>query len=136
VARPNTGRSVGRPKGSLTGARGDLSMLSQLQRGQVRFWRLRQRQMQRKLAALDENDEVPAAMLEEAQRIDAFLAKATAGVVTIREAIDTEMTALPTEQLEAQLAAELVAASKTWTSKQWRLVISQAPDEVLEARMS
>lgn len=79
---------------------------------------------------------MPDALLAEAQRIDTFLAKATAGVVSLREALDEESQTLPTAQLEAQLDAELVGASKRWSLKQWRLVISQAPDEVLEARMS
>lgn len=117
-------------------ATSDLKLLNQLQRGQVRFWKTRQRQLQRKLSVLGEDGEIPDSLLVEAQRIDAFLAKASAGVVSMREALDDEATSLPTEQLEAQLQAELVAACKRWTPKQWRLVMSQAPDEVLEARMS
>jgi hypothetical protein len=81
----------------------------------------------RLVAEAPADEPMPEALTAELQRIDAFLAKATAQMVHVKEAQDAALLELPTEQLEAQLAAELIGAVKTWTAAQWAIVDKARP---------
>lgn len=130
MAHRRTGRSAGRPFGSLTTARTDLELFGQLHRGQARIWRKRQLVLQRRVDALAEGEAMPDSLTAELQRIDTFLARSTAAMVNVQEAQEEALAALPTELLEAQLAAEIVAAAKTWTPQQWDLVLGVRDEQI------
>jgi hypothetical protein len=93
-----------------------------LHRTQARIWRRRQLRLQRLVEGLDDMEEMPMKLLEELQRIDTFLGRSSGAMVAVLDAQEEAYKELPTEQLEAQLAAELVAAAGTWTAAQWALV--------------
>ncbi len=122
MPRRPSGRKVGRPRGSLTTARTDLALFSQLHRGQARIWRKRQLVLQREVEALAVGETMSEALTVELQRIDAFLSKSSSAMVTVQEATEASYAELPTEQLEAQMAAEFVAAARTYTPAQWALI--------------
>lgn len=62
------------------------------------------------------------------EKTDAFLARSSS-VVNIKGAIADALGRVPTEQLEAQLRAEFVAAVRQWTPEQWAVV-----DEIRKQR--
>lgn len=107
----------------LQSARTDLELFSQLHRGQARFWRRRQLRLQRLCDELGDGVELSEPLLVEMQRIDAFLAKASSAMVQVKAAEEEALGELSTEQLEAQLAAELVSSAKSWTPSQWEQVM-------------
>lgn len=99
-----------------------MELFTTLHRDQARFWRRRQRQIMSVLDKLAPGEAMPDSIVEEMQRIDAFLQRASAAITHIHRAHERELEAMSTEQLEAQLRAEFIASIKTWTPAQWAIV--------------
>lgn len=139
MPRKATGRPAGRPKGSIVSPRGDLDQLAQIHREQLRFWRHRQVYLRRcveraeaeavrrrEKGDLDALPEVAQAVIDEYSRIDVFIQRANAAMLSVRKTQEQEQAQVPTEQLEAQFAAELLLAIRSWTPDQWRAVFAEA----------
>jgi len=111
-----------------------MELFSKLHRGQARFWHARQRQLFALVEALPAGTGMPTSIVEEIQQIDEFLQRASAAIVHIQRAHEREFEGLSTEQLEAQLSAEFVAAIATWTPAQWSIVEAARAKRIREAQ--
>lgn len=117
------GRARGVPHGlDLEVKSGDFELLSKLHRGQGQLWAIRQDRLLAEVAKLPPGEPMPEAMRLEMERIDGFLSTASTSMWKVRSAIAEEKKAVPTEQLEAQLIAELISAAAQWTDEQWAAV--------------
>lgn len=68
--------------------------------------------------------EMPQTMRAELTEIDTFLAKASSAVVAIAKASTSAHAGLSTDQLEAQLRAELLRACGSWTDEEWNYAVA------------
>ena len=102
-----------------------MQLFSLLHRGQARIYRGLQVSLLRRIEReqeRNENWEMPEDMRFELAAIDAFLAKASAAVTKIHDTSAKIDASTSTEQLEAQLRAEFVAAAKTITESEWAIL--------------
>ena len=127
-----TGRPVGRPPGSITTAKSEIELFGALHRQQAKFWYVRQQQLRKLIKDLPPGEKIPTPIVEEMQQIDEFLQRASASMVKVQEAYDKVFAGMSTEQLEAQMRAEFIASSNTWTDSEWA-VVEQARNKRLAA---
>lgn len=129
MPRRRTGRPPGRPIGSVATGETDLQLFEVLHRGQAVLHRKRQR-LQQEMLKLDLDSPEWTALegkLKKLDRLgiektDTFLQRTSTAIVNIKTATRESLETVPTEQLEAQLRAEFVAAIRQWTAEQWAIV--------------
>ncbi len=118
-AKSVVGRAVGAVKFD---GKSDFELLSKLHACQAHLWSIRQDRILAEVAKLPPGEAMPEAMRLEMERVDGFLSTASSGMAKVRGAIAEETKAASSEQLEAQLMAELVKAAAQWTDEQWAAV--------------
>jgi hypothetical protein len=125
MVRRNTGRPAGKPTGATPTS--DIALFSLLHRTQAQIHRDRQRLIvltMKRATKADPDWQMPAAMRVELQEIDTFLSKASSAVVAIAKASTQAHAGLTTEQLEAQLRAEMLRACGSWTDEEWNYALA------------
>lgn len=131
VAPPPTGRSPGRPKGRSYSSSADLTRYARLHAQQAKLHEIRQKLVYA-IATVPIGEEPDPALITQLQRIelmsdasgkiDAFLSRCSAAMLTIQDAAQVERESMSDEQLAAQLSAEFIASIRTWGQRQWDIV--------------
>lgn len=119
---PKSGRD---PKDKHWTVASDVQLLSRMHRTQAVIYRGEQSAMERQLRTkrkIDPDREMTDSESEKLNRINTFLSKSTQAILDLDQARERIRASADTDVLLAQLKHEFIAAARTYTEDEWKII--------------